>query len=280
MQKAMLVLALGLMAAVAVASKEAHPLIGDPVHGEALYRKATGGDSVKVGGDWLNAFDERQALAALKQGKLGFPRVKSENILDLYDVLAFLQTRNTNITDLIPEADHVLIAEPELDEHAVERLRERGGITPGKDDEKRRIFAFYKLGEGGTKQGLRRVFMKDFKARDALKPKKKVGYVVFLRLKGLRDGKHEAAIAVSPDIVIRDVVIRAPDGSLPADLNRAAKRFIGQGARGKYDPLRPGGAGKAVLELAKPLSEAFLLGMESVYMFEVEEREYFAFDAE
>ena len=33
-----------------------------------------------------------------------------------------------------------------------------------------------------------------------------------------------------------------------------------------------------VAELEKPLSEAFLIAMESVYMFEVIEKDYFAFD--
>lgn len=263
------------VAAPALAEGERPPLVGDPVNGEKLY-KAASKKAVKVDGNWLNAVSEARALRALQKGADGFPRLRSDNELDLYDVLAYLRSRNTDIADLQPEADHVLISDPELDKHAAARLKDRAKLEATEGDD-HRVFAFYKLGKGGD-EGLRRVFMDDHKKRDALKPKKKVGYVVFVPLKGLRGGKLEAAIAVSPDINITSVVIRGPDGEMPADLNQAARRFVGQGGRGKYDALRAVGAGKAIRELAKPLSEAFLRGMEHVYMFEVEEREYFAFD--
>ena len=46
----------------------------------------------------------------------------------------------------------------------------------------------------------------------------------------------------------------------------------------QYAALKAGGAGKAIAELERPLSDAFLLAAEAVYMFEVVERDYFAFD--
>lgn len=268
--------ALALLFAVPAAAGDARPpLVGDPANGEKLYKKASK-KAVKVDGNWLNTFGEARAVRALAKGSDGFPRVRSDNSLDHYDVLAYLRSRNTDVADLQADADHVLIADPELDEHAAARLKDRAKLD-AKQGDARRIFAFFKIGEGGD-AGLTRVFMDNHKQRDALKPKKKVGYVVFVPLKGLRGGDLEAAIAVGPDITITGLVIRGPDGETPNDLNQAARRFVGQGGRGKYDPLRAGGAGKALRELAKPLSEAFLLGMEHVYMFEVEEREYFAFD--
>lgn len=264
-------LVLGLPAA---AERELPPLVGDVVNGERLYQRASK-KPVRVDGNWLNAFGEERALRALGKGADGFPRIKSENRLDLYDVLAYLRSRNTDVADLMPAADHVLIAEPELDKFAKDRLAQAG--VPAKEGDTARIFAFFQRGKGGE-EGLRRVDIDNSKARDALKPKTKVGYIVFVPLKGLGDGDLEAAIAVSPDIRIEGVVIRDEKGELPKDLNRAARRFAGQGGRGKYDALRAAGAGKAIRELAKPLSAAFLRGMEHVYMYEVDEREYFAFD--
>ena len=82
------------------------------------------------------------------------------------------------------------------------------------------------------------------------------------------------------DIKVTGGQIVGPDGKKPEDLNRAASRLVGRGARGKYDALRLVGAGKAVRELKASISRAFLLGMESVYMFEVKERDYFAFDTD
>ena len=264
-----------LLSLPALAADQRPPLVGDPSNGAKLY-KAASKKSVKVDGNWLNAVGEAKALKALERGSDGFPRVKSDNVLDLYDALAYLRSRNTDLADLAPEADHVLISDPELDSNATTRLKERAKISASEGDT-HRVFALYRVGRGGD-DGLGRVFIDDHKKRDALKPDKKVAYVVFMPLKGVRKGDLEAAITVSPDITITQVVIRGADGELPTDLNQAARRFVGQGGRGKYDALRAGGAGKAIRELAQPLSEAFLLGMEHIYRFEVEERDYFAFD--
>lgn len=140
------------------------------------------------------------------------------------------------------------------------------------------MFALFQVESDDDASDLTRVVEKDFKRRDVLKPDKKVGYVVFMPLKGLRDGGYEAAIALSPDIEIVAVEVRAPDGTAPDDLNQAAKRFVGRGGRAKYQPLKAPGAGKAMRDLEKPLSDAFLLAAERVYMYEIKERDYFAFD--
>lgn len=250
-------------------------LVGDALHGEMLLQKSKSGP-VKVDGNWLNGFDEPQALKSLAQGADGFPKVRTSNPLDSYDVLAYLMSRNTDLADLMPDADHALIAQPELDEFAVKRLQEQGGIATSEGDA-RRIFALFQVSPGEDKR-LRRVPVRDSKTRDALKPTMKVGYVVFMPLEGLGDAPMEAAIAMSNDMVIRSITIRSPDGSLPTALNQAARRFVGRGARGQYKPLRATGAGKAVRDLAAPLSKAYLLGAEHIYMYEVDEREYFAFD--
>ena len=49
-------------------------------------------------------------------------------------------------------------------------------------------------------------------------------------------------------------------------------------AVGKYEALKPGGGPKVLAELQDPLSDAYLLAAEAVYMYEVDERDYFAFD--
>ena len=249
--------------------------VGDALHGEKLLKKNRSG-AVKVDGNWFNGFDEPQALKALAQGADGFPKVRTSNPLDHYDVLAYFLSQNTDLAALIPEADHALIAKPELDEFAVQRLKEQAGLTASEGDS-RRIFALFQVAPEEEKR-LRRVPIRDSKRRDTLKPTMKVGYVVFMPLEGLGDAPLEAAIAVSNDMVIRAITIRNADGSLPKALNQAARRYVGRGARGQYKDLRATGAGKAVRQLAKPLSKAYLLGAEHIYMYEVDEREYFAFD--
>lgn len=255
-----------------IAAADDRPLVGDPVNGERLVKEAGLADA-KVDGAWLNQFPDEVAVQKLKSGKDGFPKIKGKNILDYYDALAYLRSRNADLRDFVGEADHVLVAAGKLDENATQRLKERAKITAN-DGTEVRVFALYKLGDGG----LRYVSEKDSKTRDKLKKNTKVGYVVFVPLEGLRKGGYEAAIVVDKDIHVKAIEVRAPDGTAPADLNQAASRFVGKGARGQYDRLKASGAGKGVSELEGPLSEAFLLGMEGVYMYEVAEREYFAFD--
>ena len=257
---------------LSISASAERPLVGDSTHGEKLLI----GKSARVDGNWLNKYSEKKAIKGLRTGKAGFPKIKSRNILDQYDALAYLQAHNTSLHELFADASHTLVTTGKLDEYAKKRLVD-AKVKLSKKDGKRRVFVMYDLGKAG--QEIRRVRPKQHKMRDKLKPSKKIGYAVFIPVK-LRGVPHEIAFGVDTDVVIRSIVVRGIDGAVPADLNRAAQRFIGHGARGKYEPLRAGGAGKAVRELQKVLSPAYLKGMESIYMYEVGEREQFLFDEE
>jgi hypothetical protein len=248
-------------------------ILGDVVHGQALLTEASA--QVRVDGAWFNRFSDEQCIQHLARGAEGFPTIDSENVLDRWDVLALYHKKNTSLRDLAGSASHVYLADPKLDANARERLTTRAKLPGALIDGDRQVFITYKLDDA---KGMTRVTSKDARKRDALKRDKKLGYVVFADLPGLRGGGYEAAIAVDTEVRITSIVIRAKDGSEPDDLNQAAARFVGKGARGKYEELRAGGAGKAVGELTTPLSRAYLIAMESVYMYEVEEKDYFAFD--
>jgi hypothetical protein len=260
-----------LAATLAVAaSADDRPILGDVVHGQQVYT----GD-VRVDGAWLNRYPDDVIVKLLQKGTEGFPAVDSDNPLDRWDVLALLRSKNTDLRDLAGAATHVLIADTVLDENAAKRLTEEGKLN--RFDKDRRVYVLYKLDDDkGAGSKMTFVSLKESKKRDALKKDKKLGYVVFAKL-DMRGGT-EVAFAVDKDIRITDVLVRGKDGSVPVDLQQAAKRFIGKGARGKYDEVRAGGAGKAVGELSTSFSEAFLAAMESVYMYEIDEREYFQFD--
>jgi hypothetical protein len=247
------------------------PILGDVVHGQQIYS----GD-VRVDGAWLNRYPDDVIIKLLQKGTEGFPAVDSDNALDRWDVLALLRSKNTDLRDLSGNATHVLIADTTLDDGAQKRLAEQAKLNTF--DKDRRVYVLYKLDDDnkGAAGKMTFVSLKESKKRDALKKDKKLGYVVFAKL-DLRGGT-EVAFAVDKDIRITDVLVRAKDGSVPVDLQQAAKRFIGKGARGKYDEVRAGGAGKAVGELSTSFSNAFLAAMESVYMYEIDEREYFQFD--
>jgi hypothetical protein len=268
------IVALPLVSALAAQA----PALGDVVHGEALLKES--GASVRVDGAWINRYPDDVIIKFLQAGKEGFPQVDSENVLDQWDVLAVLRAGNSDLRELAPDATHVYVAETKLDENAEKRLTDQARIPADSIQTNRRVFAVYALKDDGDADREHRQFVtaKEPKKRDKLKRDKKLGYVAFATLEGFRDGKHEVAFALDKDIRITRVIVRDARGKTPDDLNQAAQRFVGKGARGKYDELRAGGAGKAVGELTTPLSRAFLQAAESVYMFEVDERDYFAFD--
>jgi hypothetical protein len=254
------------------------PALGDVVHGEALLKDS--GGNVRVDGAWINRYSDDVILKLLQNGKEGFPEVESDNVLDQWDVLAVLRAHNSDLRELAPDATHVYVTETKLDENAEKRLTDQAHVPSDSVQTNRRVFVVYALkdDEGVDRDHRQFVTAKEPKKRDKLKRDKKLGYVVFATLEGFRDGKHEVAFAIDKDIRITRVIVRDSKGNTPDDLNQAAQRFLGKGARGKYDELRAGGAGKAVGELSTPLSRAFLQSAESVYMYEVDERDYFAFD--
>lgn len=251
---------------------EDRPLLGDVVNGERLLGKGT----VRVDGAWLNASSDEQIIGKLEKGSEGFPQIESDNVLDRWDVLALLRAKNADLRDLAMGADTVLLMTTKLDENAEKRLTEQAKISSASIESERRVFGLYEMDPKSS--ALTFVAEKDNKKRDKLKKNTKVGYVVFLKIPGFRGGDHEAALAIDKDMRIQQVAIRGPDGVAAVDVNQAAARFVGKGARGQYAALKAGGAGKAIGELERPLSDAVLLAAEAVYMFEVIERDYFAFD--
>jgi hypothetical protein len=272
----MILPALSLCALLAGAASQPaeRPLPGDVVHGEELLKKA--GAEARVDGAWLNASSDEAAIAKLAKGSDGFPQIDSDNVLDRWDVLSVLRAKNTDLRDLLMGANTTLVMDTKLDENAEKRLTDQAKIASSSFERTNRVFALFKLDDAAP--GVTYVGEKENKKRDKLKKNTKVGYAVFVKIPGFRGGKYEAAFAIDKDIHIQQVVIRAPDGSAPTDLNQAAARFLGKGARGQYGQLKAGGAGKAIAELEKPLSDAFLVAAEAAYMFEVNERDYFAFD--
>lgn len=252
------------------------PLIGDVKHGEMLLKGAT----ITVDGSWLNAASDNTLVKQIAQGKNGFPELDTDNTYDHWDVLAAYRAHNSDLRDLAPSATHIYLADTVLDENALARLKDQAKIPASAIVEKRRVFVTYDLNADGKGVDGNYEFVtpKETRKRDTLKRDKKLGYVVFVKMPNFRGGGWELAVAFDKDIKVTAAEIRGPKGESLDELNQAASRFLGKGARGKYDALKPGGAGKAIAEVSGPLSDAFLMAAEAAYMYEVEERDYFAFD--
>jgi hypothetical protein len=265
-------------------AKDKQVRFGDVRNGEKLFKQITEkcrntcGDIMKQ--DALSngnriSVKSNKGLIRMIQGDIGSSDVieKTPSLLEMIDIVTYLRAHNTDLSDLGIKANRAFHGTGTLDEFARERLEKEGGVLPPKGEEASfKIVAFYSI---PNVTGALKVVPDNLSQRDVLEPNLVTGFAVFMPLEKFKGGGYEVAIGVDQDIRIKNIFIRAPDGSLPASLNRAARRFIGKGLRGKYSPLRSGGAGDVRL-LQKPLTKAFLLGMEAVYMYEQSERERFA----
>ena len=264
-------------------AKDPEARFGDHRNGKKLFEDLTGKCRDKCGAvlkvDSLNngnriSVQSNKALLSSIQNGIGDNDSVSEklSLLDMIDIVTHLRNHNTALKDFGLDANRAFHGTGTLDEYAKERLEKEGGVLAPKGRDSFKIVAFYKVPDA---KGPLRVVPDDLTQRDILEPNLVTGFAVFMPLKNYKGGDYEVAIAVDKDIRIKNVVIRAPDGSAPRDLNRAARRFIGKGNRGKYRRLRSGGAGLGK-KLEKSITEAFLVGMEAVYMYERDERERFA----
>lgn len=276
-----LLLAPGLMLATAASATDA-PRLGDAANGAAIWKASCAschdsrGNAAKApslfDSDRFNAGSAPRWVKMLTRGQRGHKSMGRGATLNAWDALSYVADRNTAIADLKVPGDALFVGKGTFDEYAIERVEEaiKRKLTDG--EKVRRVFAFYELGGEGMKR-----IPNNPQAREVLLPEKQRGFAVVVPLQGFRDGVWEATFVVDKDIRIVDVVVRDQNGDAPRDVNRAARRFIGKGGRGKYAKLRPAGADRVAKRLAKPLTDAFLLGMEAVYMFERDEKERFEF---
>ena len=273
----------GLIQATPAFAKDQEVRFGDARNGQKLFNELAKkcaescGDLVRTdslaNGNRVSVKSNKDLIRALQSGITNSDKIeKTPSLLDMIDLVSHLRAYNTNLEDFGLDANRAFHGTGTLNEYARERLEKEGGILPPKGEATYRVVAFYQVPDA---KGKLKIVPDSLTQRDVLEPNLIVGFAVFMPLENFKGGGYEVAIGVDKNIRIKNIFIRGPDGKKPAGLNRAARRYIGKGRRGKYSPLRAGGAGDA-RKLAKPLTKAFLLGMEAVYMYEQDERERFA----
>ena len=272
-----------LLSAQSGLAKEADVRLGDHRNGKKLFEDLISkcrdqcGSVLKAdslnNGNRISVQSNKALLTSIRNGVEDNDSVRVKlNLLDMLDIVTHLRNHNTTLKDFGLDANRAFHGSGTLDEYAKERLEKEGGVLPPKDQDTFKIVAFYKVPDA---KGPLSVIPDDLTLRDVLEPNLVTGFAVFMPLRNFKGGDYEVAIAVDKDIRIKQIVIRAPDGTAPRGLNRAVRRYIGKGNRGKYRKLRGGGAGMSK-KLEKSIHAAFLLGMEAVYMYERDERERFA----
>tara|TARA_Y100001954_G_scaffold237846_1_gene302982 strand:- start:189 stop:1052 length:864 start_codon:yes stop_codon:yes gene_type:complete len=272
-----------LLSAQSGLAQEADVRLGDHRNGKKLFDDLISKCRDKCGavlkadslnnGNRISVQNNKTLLTSIRNGVEDSDAVNTKlSLLDMLDIVTHLRNHNTALKDFGLDANRAFHGAGTLDEYAKERLEKEGGVLPPKDQETFKVVAFYNVPDA---KGPLSVVPDNLSLRDVLEPNLVTGFAVFMPLRNYKGGDYEVAIAVDKDIRIKKMVIRAPDGTAPRDLNRAARRYIGKGNRGKYRRLRGGGAGISK-KLEKSIHAAFLLGMEAVYMYERDERERFA----
>lgn len=256
-------------------------LVGDPTNGQKLYAKECGachGDDGKGGrsgvaltsSDRLNLLRDDQMYAALKTGAgLKSPKEhtfeKKLDFLQLFDVVAHVRTLHMTIGDFFPTASRYVSKVYEIDSHGLERIQNATGASP--KEKSAAVFTFFNFpGEEGNLEYVPQDPIK----LDHLKKDKKSGYLVFLPFKS---SGFDGELGVGMDGGGKITKLQVHPGAKGADLlNKSLSRFEGLGKKGQKEPFKVGG-GKPMDDLAKDVFPAYLRAMETVTMYDRDERE-------
>lgn len=280
-----LLLALGFTAAAtpALAADDA-VLVGDSLHGAKLYADkcaACHGDDGRGGrtgialtaADRLNLIRDDQLFEMITSGaglkKKSGHQLKDElQFLDRWDVVAYVRTLHMTLADYFPTSGRYLSKVYTIDKYGLQRVEEATGKPLKGQDQSAAVFTFFDFeGEEGN---LTYVSGEDHIRIDQLKKDKKAGYLVFLPMK---HGEFDGLIGIAMDragVITRLAVHKSKKDA--ALLNKQLSRFEGMGKKGQKTMFKVSG-GKPMRKLAKSVFPAYMRAMETVTMYDREERE-------
>jgi hypothetical protein len=276
-------LALILFAARAEAATD-KVLVGDPINGEKLYAKtcaACHGDAGAGGRTGIaltdsgrmnlirndQMFDQIERGTGLKKAK-EHAFAKELKYLDIWDVVAYVRTLHMTLDNFFPQASRYVSKEYTIDKFGLDRIKQVTGTMLQGNDQKAAVFTFFSFdGEEGNLSYV----PQDPIRLDQLEKKNKTGYLVFLPFDDGNGFKGELGVAMDPKGVITKLAVH--EDLKRADLlNKSLSRFEGMGQKGQKEKFKIGG-GKPMEQLADKIFPTYLRAMESVTMYDREERE-------
>lgn len=256
-------------------------LIGDPTHGKKVYAKecadchGTDGKGGRSGSALtdsarMNLVHDRHMFDVLQFGK-GLKRPKEHSFkgkvdfLTHWDVMAYVRSMHMTLADFFSGASRYVSKEYEIDQYGLERIKTATGKALS--DKSAAVYTFFTF-EG--EEGELRYVPQDPIELDHLKKDNKTGYLVFLPFS--HDG-FRGQIGVGMDKDGKILRIRVHEDRKGADLlNKSLSRFEGMGKKGQSEKFRLGG-GKAMDSLADAVFPIYMRAMETVTMYDREERE-------
>ncbi len=264
-----------------VARAEAPLLVGDPVNGQKLFAQECAschGDDGRGGrsaisltnSGRLNLVRDDQMYAVIQKG-VGAQSPAEHTFgnklkfLEIWDVVAHVRSLHMTIAEFFPASSRYVSKEYTIDANGLERIEKAANLKL--KDKKAAVFTFFDFpGEEGN---LAYVPQDPIKL-DQLKKDKKSGYLVFLPFAAQG---FDGEIGVGMDAVGRITRLAVHAKGTNAELlNKSLSRFEGLGKKGQKDPFKVGG-GAAMDDLAKVVFPAYLRAMETVTMYDREEKE-------
>ncbi len=273
-QLATAALTLGLLPLSAQAAPR--PLVGDVLNGAKLFNKHCKSRYKKTGlglftSDQMNLLTDKTVYAKLKSGECITPEQKekfdgkSVSYLELWDMTAFIRTLHMTLDEFFPVSGRYICKSYEIDKFGLERLKEATGKTP--KEKAASVFTFFNF-EG--EEGRLAFIPQDPIQLDHLKKDKKAGYLVFMPFKYQ---KFNGEIGVAMDGNGKIIRIGVHKDAKGAELlNKSLSRFTGLGRKGQSEPFKISG-GKKMAKLSKAVFPIYMRAMETVTMYDREERE-------
>lgn len=259
-------------------------LVGDPLNGEKLYDKECAACHGKAGkggrtgvaltdSGRMNLIRNDQMFAAIKRGT-GMKKPKRHSFddklkfLEIWDVVAYVRTLHMTLDEFFPEAARYISKGYEIDKYGLERIKDATGKRLTGNDKRAAVFTFFNF-EG--EEGNLRYVPQDPIELDHLDKKKKAGYLVFLPFRDGNGFDGEIGVAMDPKGVLTKVAVhsRVKGSEL---LNKSLSRFEGMGKKGQKEKFKIGG-GKSMQSLADRFFPIYMRAMETVTMYDREERE-------
>ena len=220
-----------------------------------------------LAGNQLNALSDGDILAeVVDPSKLG-----RLNPIQRNDLFHHVLRLGTSVKQFFPDATHVIPAEVELNDYALERLEASLNIDPSEEAIESTVFVVYR----GDTKNLRPTVISsdDLVARDQLDKTKKVGYVIFFSSpKSPELFELGIALAKEPSYAIVGAFARTSTGA-KSNLQSQLNKLRGQGRFNDPKSIKSGSS--SFKELITPY---YLRAAEFATMYFAAEREMAAFD--
>jgi mono/diheme cytochrome c family protein len=209
-----------------------------------------------------------------KGGRKMMPAFPMLSTFDRWDIVAFLRNGEMGVAQFFPDARFFTAKKYAFDKNAQTLLEKEFGHPLGAADKEITLVAIFGQGTGG---GAPEALSPTPINLDRLLPKEKAGYMVFVDLPVAPSGKRATTgIAIAKDGKILKVASAGPAG---ADrLVDQYQQFIGLGAKGQTDLLKPAAPAKSKgKSVANPndrlFAEAYARALEAIGLWDREERE-------